>query len=64
VRTTNQNNRAAHDIGKLWEQLFAGQLLDKIPCPVSMDVYSIYTDYVLDNTDAYATFIGLRVSSL
>jgi predicted transcriptional regulator YdeE len=64
IRTTNHNNQAAQDIGNLWQQLYAGQWLEKIPNPVGMEVYSIYTDYVSNYTDAYTALIGLQVSSL
>jgi predicted transcriptional regulator YdeE len=64
VRTTNRNNQAAQDIGNLWQQLYAGQWLEKIPNAVGAEIYSVYTDYVSDYTDAYTTLIGLQVSSL
>ncbi|RAJ83252.1 putative transcriptional regulator YdeE [Chitinophaga dinghuensis] len=64
VRTTNQESKAAGDIGKLWEQFYSENLLDKIPNKVSNDIYSIYTDYVSDYTEDYTTILGVAVSSL
>jgi predicted transcriptional regulator YdeE len=64
IRTTNKNNQSAIDIGNLWGQFYADNLMDKIPNKVSSDIYSIYTDYKSDFTDEYSTIIGLRVSSL
>ena len=64
VRTTNQNNQAAEDIGKLWGQFHSDQLFDKIPNKFSNDIYSIYTDYKSNFTEDYTTIIGLQVNSL
>jgi predicted transcriptional regulator YdeE len=64
IRTTNKNNQSAADIGKLWGQFYAENLMDKIPNKLSDDVYSIYTDYKSDYTDEYTTIIGMRVASL
>jgi predicted transcriptional regulator YdeE len=64
IRTTNKDNQSAIDIGKLWGQFYADNLMEKIQNKLSDDVYSIYTDYKSDFTDEYTTIIGLRVSSL
>jgi predicted transcriptional regulator YdeE len=64
VRTTNQNNQSAQDIGNLWRQFYADKLVDKIPNKSSNAVYSIYTDYQSDFTGEYTTIIGLKVDSL
>jgi predicted transcriptional regulator YdeE len=64
VRTTNQNNQSAQDIGKLWGQFHSDQLFDKIPNKFNNDIYSIYTDYKSNFTEEYTTIIGLRVNSL
>jgi len=45
VRTTNQNNKSAEDIGKLWEQFYRENLSAKIPNKTSNNIYAIYTDY-------------------
>ena len=64
VRTTNQNNQSAQDIGNLWGQFYADKLFDKIPNKLSNDIYSIYTDYKSDFTGDYTTIVGLKVNSL
>jgi predicted transcriptional regulator YdeE len=64
VRTTNKGSQSAQDIGKLWEQFYSENLLDKIPGKLSNDIYSVYTDYKSDYKDEYTTLIGLQVSSL
>jgi len=64
IRTTNQNNQSAQDIGKLWGQFYTDKLIDKIPNKLSNDIYSIYTDYKSDFTEDYTTIIGLKVNSL
>ena len=64
VRTTNKDNKAAEDIGKLWEQFFADNLSEKIPNKLSSDIYSIYTDYKSNYTEEYTTILGIPVSSL
>jgi predicted transcriptional regulator YdeE len=64
VRTTNQNNKSAQDIGLLWKQFFNQQLSDKIPNKTSNHIYSIYTDYKSNFTEDYTTIIGLQVNSL
>ena len=64
IRTINRAGRSAQDIGKLWEQFYSENLLEKIPNKLSNDVYSIYTDYKSDYTDEYTAIIGVQVSSL
>lgn len=64
VRTTNQDNQAAKDIGGLWNQFMTEQILDKIPNKISTDIYSIYTNYEGDYTLPYDTILGCKVSSL
>jgi len=64
IRTTNQGNQSAQDIGKLWEQFYSENLLEKIPNQLSRDIYSVYTDYKSDYKDEYTTILGLQVSSL
>lgn len=64
VKTTNKDNQAAQDIGKLWQQFYEENLFDKIPNKLSHDIYSIYTDYKSDFTDEYTTIIGIQVESL
>lgn len=64
VQTTNQNNQAAADIGKLWQRFYAEEIINKIPKKQSKDVYAIYTNYQSDYTGTYTTIIGQKVSSL
>lgn len=64
VKTTNKDNQAAQDIGKLWQRFYEENLFEKIPNKLSDDIYSIYTDYKSDFTDEYTTIIGMQVKSL
>lgn len=64
VETTNQNNQAAIDLGKLWQQFYSEEIFNKIPNKDSEEVYAIYTSYESDYTGKYTTIIGQRVSSL
>ncbi|MDO5617012.1 MAG: GyrI-like domain-containing protein [Cruoricaptor ignavus] len=64
TRTTNQNNQAQQDLGKLWGQFYTDNVFDKIPNKVSDNILSIYTDYKSDFTDEYTTIIGVPVSTL
>jgi predicted transcriptional regulator YdeE len=64
VRTTNKDNQSAQDIGKLWGQFYAENLLERIPDKVSNDIYSIYTDYKSNYQDDYTTIIGVQVNNL
>lgn len=62
--TTNENQQAQQDLGKLWKQFFSGNIFDKIPNKSSRDILSIYTDYKSDYTDEYTTIIGVPVTTL
>lgn len=64
TRTTNANNQSQQDLGKLWEQFFAKNVMGKVPNKVSQDILSIYTDYQSDYTGEYTTIIGVPVSTL
>jgi predicted transcriptional regulator YdeE len=64
TETSNQNNQAAADLGKLWERFFAEEIASKIPNKENEDIYAIYTDYESDYTGRYTTIIGQRVSTL
>lgn len=64
VRTTNQNNQAQQDLGKLWGQFFSENIFEKIPNKISNEILSIYTDYKSDFTEEYTTIIGVPVTSL
>ena len=64
TRTTNKDNQAQQDLGNLWGQFFAENLLDKIPNKVSNEIVAIYTDYKSDFTEDYTAIIGIAVSTL
>ncbi len=64
VRTTNANNQSQQDLGKLWGQFFAENIIAKIPNKISNHILTIYTDYKSDFTDEYTTIIGVPVSTL
>ena len=62
--TTNENGKAASDLGLLWQRFFEENIIGKIENKVSNDIYAIYTDYESDFTGKYHTIIGLKVNSL
>lgn len=62
--TTNENGKAAEDLGKLWQQFYTENVASKILNKVNDDIYSIYTDYDSDYTGNYKTIIGQKVNSL
>lgn len=62
--TSNNNNQAIEDLGKLWHQFFGENIIQKIPNTISPNIYAIYTDYESDFKGKYTTIIGLEVSSL
>lgn len=64
VRTTNENNQAAKDIGDLWGKFMNDKILEAIPNKIDNTVYSIYTDYESDHTKPYTTILGCRVENL
>ncbi len=64
ITTTNENNQAAQDIGKLWGRFETENIFEKIPGKVDFEVLSIYTNYQGDYTKPYDNIIGCRVDSL
>lgn len=64
TETTNENGKAAMDLGRLWEQFFNENIPGKIANKLSDEIYSIYTDYESDYTGNYKAIIGLKVDSL
>ncbi|MDN3587977.1 GyrI-like domain-containing protein [Pedobacter aquatilis] len=64
VKTTNQNNQAATDLGQLWGKFYNEQIFNKIPNKESDDVYAIYNNYESDYTGKYTAIIGQRVTSI
>lgn len=61
VKTTNENDQAMEDIGKLWERFISENIIEKIPNKLSTEVYSIYTEYESDYRGAYTTVLGCKV---
>ena len=64
IRTTNANNQSQQDLGKLWGQFFAENIIETIPNKISNHILAIYTDYESDYTGEYTTIIGVPVSTL
>ena len=64
VRTTNENNQAAKDIGDLWGKFMNDKILEVIPNKIDNTVYSIYTAYESDHTKPYTAILGCRVENL
>jgi len=62
VRTTNENGKAAADIGQLWNRFLSENIIEKIPNKVNNSIYSIYTDYESDHTKPYTTILGCPVT--
>ena len=64
TETTNENGKAAVDLGKLWERFFTDNVQSQITNKMSEEIYSIYTDYESDYTGNYRAIIGLKVDKL
>ena len=64
TETTNENGKAAIDLGKLWERFFTDNVQSQITNKMSEEIYSIYTDYESDYTGNYRAIIGLKVDKL
>ncbi|NHF61397.1 AraC family transcriptional regulator [Flavobacteriaceae bacterium TP-CH-4] len=64
LRTTNENGRAAEEIGALWQQFMANGIIDRIPNKTDNAVYSLYTDYEGDHTKPYTVLLGCKVTTL
>ncbi|RZJ78887.1 MAG: AraC family transcriptional regulator, partial [Chryseobacterium sp.] len=64
VRTTNENNQAAEDIGDLWGRFMNNKVIEAIPNKIDNTLYSIYTDYESDHTEPYTTILGCKVENL
>lgn len=52
------------DIGIFWGQLYAQNVLQRIPNKVSDDVYIVYTDYANNPDEGFRIIMGAKVSSL
>jgi predicted transcriptional regulator YdeE len=64
VRTTNQNNQAATDIGDLWQKFMGENIAVNISNKIDDTVYSVYCRYESDYTAPYTTLLGCKVSSI
>ena len=64
IESTNENGRAAEDLGNLWSRFYAENVFAQIPNKISDDIYAIYSDYESDYTGKYTCVIGLKVDSL
>lgn len=62
--TSNQDGKAAADIGTLWGRFISENLLEKIPNQTDPDIVCVYTDYEKDHTGKYTCILGLKVHSL
>ena len=64
VETTNENGKAAKDLGQLWNQFYSEDIASQILNKKNNEIISIYTDYESDFTGKYTCIIGLKVKSL
>ncbi len=64
IRTTNQNGQAATEIAELWQRFMSKNVFDHIPNKIDSTVYSLYTEYEGDHTQAYTAILGCRVENL
>lgn len=66
VKTTNEDGKAAEDIGKLWERFFSEDIANKIPNKLTdeNEIFAIYTDYENNFKGSYRCIIGQRVDNL
>ncbi len=64
VRTSNENDQAASDIGLLWERFMTEGISQKISNKTSDEIFAIYTNYESDHTRPYDTLFGCKVDSL
>ncbi|MBO6516552.1 MAG: AraC family transcriptional regulator [Bacteroidia bacterium] len=64
VETTNKNNQAEADIAALWERFYTEEITELVPNKQSLEIYSVYTDYASDHTDAYTVILGHKVHTV
>jgi predicted transcriptional regulator YdeE len=64
ARTNNAKEMTAEGvIGKQWNRLVQGGLLNKIPNRADNSVIAVYTDYASDHNGDYTFIVGAKVSS-
>ncbi len=64
VRTSNNNNRAAQDIGAMWNKIYQENIGGQVPQKVSSDLYAVYSHYESNFKEEYTYTLGYRVSNL
>ena len=64
VRTTNEDNQAAKDIGETWKEFHTSGVFDQIPNKNGTDIVGLYTNYEKDHTKPYTFIAGFFVSSV
>lgn len=62
IRTSNDANKAAIDIPKLWNEFMQNSIMEKIPERITEEIYAIYTDYEGDHTQPYTMILGCKVA--
>ena len=64
VRTSNDEDAAAHDIPKLWQKFMGENIISSIPNIIDQNIHCIYTKYEGDYTQPYTVLLGMKVSTL
>ena len=64
TETTNKDEKSVEDMGKLWGKFYSEKITSKIPNKLSVDVYSVFTNYESDYTGKYTAIIGHKVTDL
>ncbi len=64
IRTTNENNQSAKDIGELWGKFVSEGISQNIPNKVDETIFCAYTNYESDHLKPYTTVLGCKVKSL
>lgn len=64
TETSNDEGRAAEDLGNLWGRFYSENISSQITNKLSDEVYSIYTDYESNFKGKYTCIIGLKVDSI
>ncbi|WP_159800633.1 GyrI-like domain-containing protein [Flavobacterium sp. MK4S-17] len=62
-KTTNENNQAMQDCGRLWQEFESKGYFSKIDNKLENKIYAVYYDYEGDHTKPYSYFIGCRVAA-
>lgn len=62
IITSNEKNRAAEDINRLWARFYGENIVDLIPGKLGKEIYAVYSDYEGDHTKPYRLTIGCKVA--